>query len=223
MKIFIFSFLTILLLFLCYKLTEYLTSYDRLIDKFEQSINENNAKDLSRLLSSNDNNLEINERTVIGLLKYYNKHHDEKKSAVKLLKEQSEGIPIDKMPNDEEKVKKIIYELAGGGIVNIHKKGKFLFFDTYELFINPVYLKLGTNFKNTVLYVDGEEIGRADKSKFVSEFGPFVPGYHLLEAKLKTDKTELHSKEVILLTNISEIEQEYIFIRADEIPKSVNN
>ena len=177
----------IILLFAVYKIGDILLSKDRLIDQFEDALYEQDEKEIAKLLHSDDKKLEINKDTVSAFVKYYKENPDEIKETVELLRAQSEWA--ESAMSEENYTEMIDFYL--NDMVNLSQEGKFLFYDKYELSIDSVYLTLSTNYKDTELYIDKEEVGTAEEAYFEKTYGPYVPGIHELEAKLKTDFVEL--------------------------------
>ncbi|MCV9884468.1 zinc ribbon domain-containing protein [Metabacillus halosaccharovorans] len=210
----------VILLFGGYKVGEALTSESRLIEKFENALNENDAKAVAKLLTSNDKKVKINETSVKGLLKYYKENPEEIRDTIDTLETQSKVLRTEN-PMEELELEDLLNEFAGDSLVNLEKDGKFLLYDNYQLNIDPVYLELGTNYKDTSLFVDGKEVGMADKPEYVSTFGPFLPGYHKIEAKLKTDFIDLAVEEEVFLNEVNEKQNEYVEIDADEVTVSL--
>lgn len=219
-RLFIIGGAAVILLFSGYKVGEALTSETRLIEKYEKALNENDAKAVANLLSSNDKKVEINEESVKGLLKYFKENPEEIRDSIDELVTQSKVLKTDNPMTDLE-FEDLMNEFAGDSLVNLEKDGKFLFYDKYELNIDPVYLELGTNYKDTSLFVDGKEVGKADRPEYEATYGPFLPGYHKIEAKLKTDFIDLAVEEEILLNEVNDKQREYIEIDADEVTVSL--
>jgi uncharacterized membrane protein YvbJ len=203
------------LLFSGYKGGEALTSETRLIKKFETALIESDAEAVAEMLSSNDKKLEITEENVKGLLQLYKGHPDQIRKDIEILEKQAKFLDSDEDMRDS------LDGFSGRGMVNLEQDGKFLFYDKYEIDIEPVYLELGTNYKDTVLLVDEKEVGKADHPNFKATFGPFVPGYHKIEGKLKTDFLELAAEEEVLFDDSGRIEQEFIELKADEVTVSL--
>ena len=214
--IFIIGAVAVVLLFGGYKVGEALTSETRLISNFETALNENDEQAVSKLLSSNDKKLDINEKSVKGLLSYFKENPEEINETIELLKTQAK-VASSKEVQQGAELEDLINSVVGEGLINLEQDGNILFWDKFELNIDPVYLQLGTNYKDTLLYVDGEEVGKADKPDFESTFGPFVPGYHKIEAKLKTDFIDLVAKDEFLLNAVNEKQSEFIEIEAEEV------
>ncbi|WP_273124200.1 zinc ribbon domain-containing protein [Bacillus weihaiensis] len=219
-RLLIISGVAIVLLFAGYKVGGALTSETRLIEKFEKALLENDSKAVAKLLSSNDKKVTIDEKSVKGLLKYYKENPEQVRGTIDVLENQSRVLKTANTSKDFS-IEDMFNEFASSSMINLEKDGKILFYDKYELNIDPVYLQLGTNYKDTVLFVDGKEVGKADQPEYEATFGPFLPGYHDVEAKLKTDFIDLAIKEEIFLDEYNDKQSEYIEIEADEVTVSL--
>jgi len=169
--------IAIVVIFAAYKVGAVLTSKDRLIDKLQTALNKNDSQAIAKLLSSDDEKLKIDKNSVQGLMNYYKKHPDEVHNLIQSLKSKENS------------------GYKGDEFISLKKDGKILFYDKYVLNIEPVYLDIQTNYKNTEIYVDGKDIGKTKKEDEEKTYGPFVPGIHSLEAKLKTSFVDLHKKD----------------------------
>ena len=192
--------IAVVLLFAAYKIGEVFTSKERLIDRLETALIEKDNKAVANLLSSSDKKLEINEQSVKGFMKHFKENPDEVNELIKVLHKQS--TMIDQIDNKQANTA-LLEDWLGANdlesIVTLKKAGKFLFFDNYELAVQPVYLAISTNYKDTILSVDGKEVGKADKVDFEKTYGPYMPGEYKVGATLKTDFVDLKTNDHIYL------------------------
>jgi len=192
--------IAIILLFSLYKVGATLTSKDRLIDKFQTAINNKDAKAVAKLISSYDKKLEINEKSVKGFIEIFNKDPEKLSVVVKSLKEQSQILEKSSLSKKGtiQDFLGIASDVIDNGIVTLTQDGNFLFYKKYTLKINPVYVTLSTNYKDTDLYIDGTKVGKSNNQDFEQTYGPFVPGFHKLEAKYKNSLVSLDKKNTVL-------------------------
>lgn len=209
-KLFILVGIAIILLFGAYKTGETLTSKDRLINNFEKALITKNSSKVAELLSSSDKKLIINKDSIQSLMKYLDKNPQLEKETISDLRQQSGYLNNTKGNDVNSFGNQMAKELFYNKLVNLKKDGKILFFDTYKLEIESVYLTLQTNYKNTDLYIDGKNIGKSSKLDFKKTYGPFVPGIHTAEAKLKTTYVDLKTKDDIILTTGDETKDLYL-------------
>lgn len=214
---FIIAGLAAVLLFGLYKLGESLTSNERLITKFEEAVLENDEKALAKVLSSNNKKLVIDEKSVKGLIKYYKENPEIADETFESLKRQANILDAAEKAKQTDSDDLLEDVLFSGYFVNLEKDGKTFIYDRYQINIDPVYLSLGTNFKDTELYIDGKKVGKATKPEFEATYGPYVPGLHKVEAKLKTDFIDLTTNETILFSQTEGKQQEDIYLEADQV------
>jgi uncharacterized membrane protein YvbJ len=195
------SGIALVVLFGGYKTGEALTSKEHLIEKFEYALLENDAKTVAKLLSSNDKKVEFDEKTVKGFMDYFKENPEEMNVLIKSLKGQAKFEEQSEKLKGNEMAELAKEFLLDEGVVNLEKDGKVLFYDKYELNIDPIYVDLSTNYKDTVLTIDGEKVGTANQPNFKKTYGPFIPGIHKIKADLKTDFVELTKEEEVTLLN----------------------
>ncbi|MEW4230252.1 zinc ribbon domain-containing protein [Priestia megaterium] len=184
------------LLFSGYKAGEHFTNKDRLIDRFETAVHNNDQETVAHLLSSSDSKLEINKENVKGFMTYFQKHPDEVNDMVDVLKLESQaldkGVNLDKELSStyEYDPEVLPFQLAQRG------KTAFLF-DKYTIEVKPMYLQIETEYKDTGIYVDGKKVGTASSNHFSKTYGPYVPGMHKVEGKYKTGFVDLVTKDTV--------------------------
>ncbi|WNV79167.1 zinc ribbon domain-containing protein [Bacillus atrophaeus] len=164
------------ILFAAYKTGAYLNSKDRLVDKFEQAVNNEDKDQIASLLTPANDKLKLTKQNVKPFLAYLKDHPDKKDELFSSLR-------------DETAQKEIVYA---------EKDGKsLLVFDHYDLKIAPVYFEVTSNYKNTDLYVNKEDAGSVKKADQAQTLGPYIPGEYTVSAKLKNDVVDLVKKEEI--------------------------
>ncbi|MRX72834.1 zinc-ribbon domain-containing protein [Bacillus lacus] len=214
-RLLIASGVAIALLFGSYKTGEALTSHERILERFETALLEKDSKALAKVLTSNDKNLLIDEKSVDGLLKYYSENPDKVQETLQSLRWQSQRLSTPDSQTDEE------YTSYGEGFVNLEKDGKVFVYENYEINVDPVYLNLSTNFKDTTLFVDGKEVAVANQQDFSSTVGPFLPGYYELEGRLETDFITLSSKDNIFFHQQRNKQEVEVYIEANDVTVSL--
>ncbi len=175
------------LLISAYKIGDIFYSKERLINNFEEALIAHDEKEVAKLLHSTDKKLEINKDTVKAFVNYYKENPDEIKTTVETLRRQSTVTNAEREAENYED----FLGTATDEMVNLAQNGKVLFYDKYELIIDSVYLNVATNYKDTELYIDKEKVGKSDTADFEKIYGPYIPGIHDVEAKLKTDFVDL--------------------------------
>ncbi|AKL86380.1 YvbJ [Bacillus atrophaeus UCMB-5137] len=164
------------ILFAAYKTGAYLNSKDRLVDKFEQAVNNEDKDQIASLLTPVNDKLKLTKNNVKPFLAYLKDHPDKK----------------------DELFSSLRAETVQKDIVYAEKDGKsLLVFDHYDLKIAPVYFEVTSNYKNTDLYVNKEDAGSIKKADQAQTLGPYIPGEYTVSAKLKNDVVDLVKKEEI--------------------------
>lgn len=190
----------ILIGILLFKIGETITSYDRVIDQLEEALNENDGKQLASLLNGTNNSLEINEQTVQGLLTYYDENPSERARLLKRLREEGQALEEGTFDSTE------VLSLGTSG-------KKYLFFDRYMIEVEPVYFEVYTNYDQTTIAMNNEEIVTTTSEEFTAEYGPYVPGTYTFTASYASDYIELeeHSK----VTHMGADTTEYVSLYLD--------
>lgn len=218
------------LLFGGYKIGETLTDKDRMIEKFEEALIDGDSAKIADLLHTDDPQLKINKTNVKGFVDYYKQHPNKVSSLIDTLKEQSQYL--DKEEGSSQKVFNEFFgeDTLSNGVVNLEKKGKTaVLFEKFILDIEPVYLTVNTNYKDTELSLDGSKLDTANKNNFEKTYGPYLPGVYSVEAKLKTDFVDLTKKEEISLINTGseaninlDLDGEDVTLNMDAFPSNMD-
>lgn len=192
-KVFLLSGVVLLaVLFGGYKVGEYYTSEDRLIGRFEQALDSQDPKAIAKLLSSTDENLVIDEKSITGFVSYLDQNPEHKQDILGTLKEQ---VALGEQAAKDNSLDQLLQGFGLNGIVNLEKSGKMLFYDTYSLTMDAVYISVETNFAGTVLSVNGQQAAVADTPNFATKLGPYVPGLYQVEARFKNEFIDLKNVE----------------------------
>jgi uncharacterized membrane protein YvbJ len=156
------------------------TSVTKLINDFETAIEEKDTDKLADILVVNHKDLELTKESLEAFIQLY----DSKPSELTFL-----------LGNLKTQASSDYGALSGMFSVDLIKDGKaFLFFDNYKLSVNPVYIKVATNYKDTDIIVNGEVLATSDTEDFDQDVGPLIPGEYAVEAVLDTGV--FHLKEV---------------------------
>ncbi|PMC37323.1 hypothetical protein CJ195_11205 [Bacillus sp. UMB0899] len=197
----IISSIVIVLFIGAYKLGNYLTSKERLVDRFETALLSEDTKELASLLSTNDPELTINEDSLKGFFTYLDQYPDERQQILHSIKAQ--------LQEDHS-------ESESGHIVTLDKENRFLY-DQYSLTINPVYVTIQTNYENTILYINDKEVAKSNKPDDEKTVGPYLPGIYTLRAQLETDSITLEKEEEITLEPYEEKSSQSIYLDAEDV------
>jgi len=159
------------------------TSVATLLKDFETAIEEKDTDTLSSILTVNHKDLELTDHSIEAFIQLYESKPSELNYLINNLKYQAEdGLGT----------------LAGMFTVDLIKDGKaYLFFDNYKLAINPVYIKVATNYKDTEIIINEEVLATSDSDNFNEDVGPLIPGEYTVEAVLDTGVFHLSAEQKV--------------------------
>lgn len=204
----------IVLLFAGFKIGESLTSYEKVVDKFEEALIEKDEKKIANMLVAETKNLSIDKDSVKGFIDYYQDNPSEMNNLITHLRQQ--GSDYKNNP-----------EFAGNSdeynIVNLVKKGKKIIYDNFEIRVKPVYFNVHTNYKDTDLTINGEKIGTADSEDYSKEFGPYLPGTYTFGAVYQSDFVELETEDVYSNVSPDYASDVSLYIEGEEVYFEVPN
>ncbi|RKQ28562.1 zinc ribbon domain-containing protein [Oceanobacillus halophilus] len=172
------------------------TSVDRLVAKYEEAVSEQDADKLAKILSFSGTNDEIEEEDVEGFLLYLKENPSEATAITKFLRTQMNRI--------DGKMSQLVsgsQDDSGSNFISIERGEGFLFYETYELAVEPIYATLHTNVDGATLFNGEEELTTSDSTEYHAENGPFLPGIYEFKAEVQTDLVELSTEEQVTLTH----------------------
>lgn len=205
----------IILLLGLHVLLESLFSKDRLIENLEIALLEEDGAALAKLLKSSNESIDINEDTVQGLLDYFSEYPEEIQVTMDTLKKHSESYDTD---HQEVSVfDSFLNEFEENNLIDLEESGKFLFYERYRLYVEPVLITIKTNYKDTVILIDGKEVGKADSDNFESIFGPILPGNHTITGKLETDTVSISQNETLILDGTEDMVEVGLYLESEEV------
>lgn len=164
-----------------------MTDKDRIIEKFETALNEEDAKTIASMLQASDQRLEITEEKVSQLLTLIAETPSAQNYFIDELESQAASYQRDET-------------LESSTIFSLKKEGKTaLIYDNYFIEVMPFYFQVGTNMTDAKLFLGEEEIATSDSDDFIKELGPVLPGEYTLRSSYKTDYTVLENEAKIQL------------------------
>ncbi|GAB3056279.1 zinc ribbon domain-containing protein [Virgibacillus ainsalahensis] len=183
-----------------------LTSQERLVNNFTDAIKEEDAEKLADTLSFYESDEEIEAGDVEGFLALLEEDQDSVQEIIDSLNKQSETMNNGDIQKSELEKLEVLWFSSGDSnhFIILEEGDGFLFYDTYELKIDPVYVTLSTNVDGTAFYADEKEITTSDSSDYSYEFGPLVPGRHTFKAVNETNMIDLSTEEEVVLTRSGE-------------------
>lgn len=198
-KLIIAGVAAVAVLFGGYKLGESLTSKEKKIEKLQTALIEKNEEDLAKILVSTDKRLDVDKDSIQGLMKLINENPDNVTTIIETLTEQAEYYDLDDQTMTADKSYRDT--LLSKGLFNLKKNGKTFLYDKYEITIRPVYVSISTNYKDTELKIDGENVATSDSDNYSKKIGPYLPGYYNVKATLDNDYVKnITSEQEIIIT-----------------------
>lgn len=87
--------------------------------------------------------------------------------------------------------------------IYLEQNGKtMLFFDKYDLVLNPVYFNVSVNIADAAIHVNGEEVFVSNVDSFRTEVGPYAPGIFAVDAAAEINGYEFENKaDITVLHN----------------------
>lgn len=159
------------------------TSASKLLKNFEIAIEENDVETLSSMLTVNHKELELTDESIEAFIQLFESKPSELTYLMNHLKSQINTDYVSPV---------------GMSPVDVIKDGKaFIFFDNYTFSLNPVYIKVATNYKDTNIIINGEVLATSDSDNFNEDVGPLIPGEYVVEAVLDTGVFHLQEEEKV--------------------------
>lgn len=171
---------------------------DALVKEVESALADQDARQLSQVLTSSDEDLMINEENTQILLDYLQKNPEYTQSLLTVLHEQSRYY------DDEETFKKEKEQPRIEGFLTLKKETHTWLPDSYSIEIDPVYLTVSTDSKHATLLVNGNQVVKADEAIYKKKVGPLLPGEYKVEATLKTNDANINEQKQVVLWNSDE-------------------
>lgn len=202
-KIIIFSSVAVVLLLIgTYVFGNYITSVNHLLDEFETAIEAKDTKKLADMLTVDHKDLELTDDSFDSFVQLFASQPSELNYLMNNLREQAEygGTLIKMFP------------------VDLIKDGrKFFFFDHYILSVNPVYVNVSTNYKDTDIIINGEVLTTTDSDDFSEDVGPLIPGEYTIEAVHDTGFFHLSTESNVRLTDPSYSEYVNLYLDGKDV------
>lgn len=204
----------VLLLIGLYKTAEYFTDKDRLIDRFESALVEQDKEQIVDLLSTENKTLKITKDSLEGLFAYLEENPDVESRIIQSLKSQSLSY-TETGQSDYDSEESFLYLKK--------EEKKFFLFDKYSINIAPVYVEFHTNYKDTTVLLNEIEIGKTKSSNAIETYGPFLPGLYTIEAKLANDFVDLKENRQITLLDTVDKNMVELYLNGKDVEVYLEN
>lgn len=158
-------------------------SKENQVNRYIEVINTGDAAKIAKTISTEDLNFELIEEN----LQPYADYVKEDKEYVHLLSTRMKNEYESEDPSYD---------------IYLKKDGKdLLFFNHYEMMINPVYAELSTNMEEAVITLNGNEIGTADRSEYTQKVGPLSPGRYTFVSSIEQYGSPLVNEQEVFFSD----------------------
>ena len=170
---------------------------DTLIHQVEIAFKQQNSETLSKVLTSSDQNLQIDEKDTKALINYLHENPEYLESLITILQEQSNYYDEEAgvAASNSKTTEKI------EGFLTLKKNQNFILPDTYSIEIDPVYLTVCTNMQDAVIKINGQKVTNTTQKDCDKKVGPLLPGEYMVEATSKQKDKEIKKTETVTLWN----------------------
>lgn len=181
-----------------YKVGESMTSRERIIDNFISAIAEKDPVEIAKFIKPSGPGMEVNEGTLKPLIDYMDENPSYLHKLTESIREQSENFG--KSTDNDKKDRPAMSKNEDSNIISLKKKGKkFLLYDNYQLEIKPFFIKVSTNYKDAVIFLNGKQVDVSDSENFTKEIGPLLPGLYTLKSVYTGEYTTIESEQKVEL------------------------
>ena len=181
-----------------YFVGNYLTSPKYVVQQFINSVEEEDISQLTDLLIYRDSDDDIEEESLRGFVDYLKNDSDHYQIIIESLETQANTINNNNQPEDfEDYMESILFGSQTDDTVTLEKSGSFLFFDTYKLSIEPVYITIGTNQPDTSIYLFDEELFVTTQNQLEYIYGPVLPGHYHFKSIYENDFGTFENEEEV--------------------------
>ncbi len=164
----------------------YLADGQRLLERFESSIDEGQPDKLLKLLSAPEGAVE--RSTAEAIAGHLGKDEKAKEAVFSRLKAEVEQL--------KEGSAQSFAEDGESAFVYVHKKERkrWLVYDDYELKLRSYKVPVNTNFGGAKIMLNGEEVGTAGVGGSTLQLGPLLPGEYAVKAVYAGKYTTLENE-----------------------------
>lgn len=178
------------LLAILYFAGDYLTSPERLVKGFTDAVKASDEEKMAGYLSFHGDDKKITGEDLKVLTSYLKENPDVQRSML---------LELDKQSKNVDSANAFIS--VSDTMVNLDEGKGFLFYDTYELVVEPIFITISTNVEGADILVNGKKAATSDSDDFSFKHGPMVPGNHAFSAEMKTDYADLETEHEATILN----------------------
>ncbi|MGD6818081.1 zinc ribbon domain-containing protein [Metabacillus sp. 113a] len=205
-----------ILFFGVYKLLDSMYSPVKTAEQFIQAIEKKDAKQIAEMIQHGNAQLKTADAAQASLwLSYLDNNPDLKDGLINSLTESAQTLESGSLENGGT---------AGFEESQIHlipKGKKWMIFDEYAVYAQPVYIEVQVNEDDTLVQIDGKNEKTASKEKALT-FGPYLPGEHTVSGLRETKFAKVEQSEVLESWNDSEKLYTELDMSGDQVYVSSN-
>lgn len=201
-----FIFIALLVvLFSAYKIVEYFTSSDRLVSTFVKAVEEKDSEKLLSILTYSNSGQKISEENITSFIDFLHNNQGVMDELTSSMEEQSHFISDSKDQKvDLEDEEAVLEYLFGSNdvtpsFIHIEPNGTLLFFDKYQLVIDPYFVAISSNLAGTKIFQGEKEIATIEEDGFDQEIGPFLPGEYAFSAHYSNPFGDMQQEEKVII------------------------
>lgn len=190
----ILGLIVLLVVFSMYTVGKSMTSREKVVGRFVEALNSEDASEIAKNLVVVTGS-ELTAENMEPLVKLLKEQPGFKESIISKLNEErsnTSGLSKDRY-RDEEEVNYNEFFVRKNGT-------KFLFFDKYEVVVQPYFITVESNYQNVDIFINDIEQG-VYNDLFEASFGPFYPGKHIVKGVYDGDFANLLTEEDLYLTS----------------------
>ena len=188
-------------LFVGYKIYDSKNHPSKIVQEFENAIEQKDTKKVVQLLNSGQDEMEVKEGKI--LLNYYEAHPDIYADTIQLLREEAVALEDNELMVTKKK-KNVFLSIK-------ETENKWLLFNQYGLSFKPVYFKITVNQPEVSITLNDQKQGDIKKGE-KKTLGPFLPIEHEIIGTYKGKYGSATVKEVI---NPSDYDEKTIPVELD--------
>lgn len=177
--IFISLIALIVLLFVGYKIIEYINRPTQLVQTFIEDVEDQNYKAVQAALEDSGTDIKLNEQNVKAFLTYLEEQPDYWNTLKQELNETATQNEKDQMDSADQDDASLLTLATNGK--------KWLLFNHYVIKPKEIYVKLTSDMDNTVVHIGAESETKLKKAEKTYTAGPFLPYEQTAKATYKTD------------------------------------
>ncbi|MBM7539768.1 zinc ribbon domain-containing protein [Amphibacillus cookii] len=186
-KVIGFSLIAIIIIFIAiYQIGQQFMSVDRLINQFETAITERDADALASILTTNNQDLEIDADRIERLFEYLEEYQMDSSMLADNLRLKYNGELEDDLNNF------LPFDI---------QEDSMFFFNRYQIVVKPITISVDADYADTVIQLNGETVATTDQDNQTIDIGPLLPGLYFLEAEFESEFAYLTDARELELFN----------------------